>query len=1621
MNVFEFRNQLVAEYEKFTRSFTRIRAQDIEREVESRYNEGKFWPAPLVYLNPRFQSGGYIRDLVKQGVLDAECERIFRIKNKKDTRGKALRLYKHQRDGIEIAKRGQSYVLTTGTGSGKSLAYFIPIIDDVIRRRRAGDGRKGITAIVVYPMNALCNSQREELERYLCLGYEEGQEPVTFARYTGQESQEERDRIAENPPDILLTNYVMLELIMTRFQDTDKAVRRHAEGLKFLVLDELHTYRGRQGADVAMLVRRVRERFNKDLQCIGTSATMASEGSAQSRNEAVAGVASLLFGDTVAPDNVVAESLSPVTDDSTKTDKTSLCRAIQLGVPKGATHDELAAHPVAAWVERTLGLEQQDGRLIRITRPLTLQEATERLAADSGINLDECESYLTEFLLASHQCRDENGLAFFAFRLHQFISCGWNVYSTLEGPGERYLTLQGQRFKPGDRDRPLFPLSFCRRCGQEYIPVWAHLSAKEPTSFTPRELYDRASDEEEIRFGYLMPSAVDTSVETDVERQYPEEWLEHRGGTVRVKAHLRRYRPIPLQVDTQGKVAEGGMPVHFIPESFRYCLNPDCDAVYSGHVRSEFRKLSRLSSEGRSSATTILTLSSLKYLIGSGLDERTKKLLAFTDNRQDASLQAGHFNDFVQILLLRGALLAAMRGAGGQPLKDDCFTQKVLNRLRLHDSDYASNPGAKGTVAERTRETLRQVIGYRLYCDLQRGWRINNPNIEQLGLLRIDYQDLINCCEDQEEWLSRHPLLGSISAEGRFEIAKQLLELMRRALCIKTRYLDPIFHESLRNRSHTSLNQSWGLIDGEKLSAHRFMVPRPSLRRKQRGSNTYHVSHRSKFGGSLKTTEFWGADNPHFPEKFDEETYNRVVDDILDVLKVYGLVVRESLDQGRNGYLINGSVLEWREADPVDVHTKEAPNEFFRDLYENVADLLDSRDRLLHRLEAREHTAQVDAELREEREHRFRRGMQREGASKGLPVLYCSPTMELGVDIATLNAVYMRNVPPTPANYAQRSGRAGRSGQPALVVTYCAPTSPHDQYFFSDPTRMVAGVVNPPSIDLANEDLIRSHLQAVWLAETGVKLGYSVPEVLDLEDSKRLPLDEGIAQQIGSPRVVENATRRAEGILSTLESMLTKQAAPWYTASWRKNAMASAEERFNKSFNRWRSLFSATVKQMRSANATIENAAATETDRREAKGRYDEAFTQQKLLLGSIQTFNSDFYTYRYLAAEGFLPGYNFPRLPLLAFIPGMRMNVGRNSFLSRPRFLGLSEFGPQAIIYHEGSTYRVRRVIFSVTEETITVGGKLPVQAARLCPSCGYGHFSEQRDFECCVSCNESLEGGKRIETLHRIDQVSTRRAYRITSDEEERQRQGYEMISTLRFSEERGRTRVDVSTIEYNGEPILEFKYGPAARIWRINLGWRRRKAKSVFGFSVDPTTGEWTRDSQAPTDVEDDSVGDGKTVQRITPYVQDSRNALIVRPMVDEFSEEAMVSLQYALKRGIEQEFQLEESELAAEPLPDRDQRSTILFYEAAEGGAGVLTRVASGSDVVSKVARRALEVCHYASKSGGWKNVNDLEDRNDNCEAGCYHCLLSYYNQWDHDLIDRKNKMMVRQANSAQYSQ
>ena len=143
--------------------------------------------------------------------------------------------------------------------------------------------------------------------------------------------------------------------------------------------------------------------------------------------------------------------------------------------------------------------------------------------------------------------------------------------------------------------------------------------------------------------------------------------------------------------------------------------------------------------------------------------------------------------------------------------------------------------------------------------------------------------------------------------------------------------------------------------------------------------------------------------------------------------------------------------------------------------------------------------------------------------------------------------------------------------------------------------------------------------------------------------------------------------------------------------------------------------------------------------------------------------------------------------------------------------------------------------------------------------------------------------------------------------------------------------------------------------------------------------------------------------KTV-RVIPYVEDTKNCLILEPL-ERYSREVMATLQAAFKQAIQLEYQLEERELYAEPLPDYTNRKEILFFESSEGGAGVLRQLVDDRNAFGNLVRRALEVCHYDPNTG--MDLGRSEFSREDCEAACYDCLLSYTNQQDHRLIDRKS--------------
>ena len=1211
------------------------------------------------------------------------------------------------------------------------------------------------------------------------------------------------------------------------------------------------------------------------------------------------------------------------------------------------------------------------------------------LADITGIDEAEAGAQLRGQLMAGYKITNpETGFRIFAFRLHQFISRGETVYTSLEGEATRYITTSQQKFVPDKKTEGhlLLPLAFCRECGQEYYSVLLKRVEGEGVEGTARPFGERSQSKTE-EAGYLYVNS-EHPWPTDVEgvvALVPDDWVEEHNGAQRVTNYYRKYLPRIFRFGADGKQHEEGIQVAFVPEPFRFCLR--CGVTYGGAQRSDFGKLAGLGSGGRSTATTILAESVIRWLRQSDLAPEARKLLSFTDNRQDASLQAGHFNDFIQIGLLRSALFRAVSNAGDEGLRYDVLAQRVFDALDLDKHLYAIDETVKYAAEEETNRALRNVIGYRLYRDLERGWRVTSPNLEQCGLLHIEYDSLSALCGDEGLWTELHPALSSAAPEVRERAAHVLLDFMRRELCIKVDYLRAEFQEQIQQQSSVRLRPPWAVDENERLETSRSLVPRSQRPNDYRG-NVF-LSPRGGFGQFIARKKTF----PGYDHKIKLDERQAIFLDLLKALRVAGLVeiVNDPKDDFPS-FQVPPSGFRWKAGDGTEgyhdeVRRPRAPeggtktNPFFVNFYGTVAE--DAKG-----LIAREHTAQVPSELREERETAFR--------SASLPVLFCSPTMELGVDIAELNAVNMRNVPPTPANYAQRSGRAGRQGQPALVFTYCATGSPHDQYFFRRPEVMVAGQVAPPRIELGNEDLVRAHVHATWLAETGVSLGASLKDIVDVSgEQPSLEVLPSVLDQLQNAHAMERARTRVGEVLASIESEL--ETADWFTPGWADQVLNQAVKSFERACDRWRSLYLAALNQSNVQHKVIQDASRPESDKKQAKRLRAEAESQLALLTAEdSRLMQSDFYSYRYFASEGFLPGYSFPRLPLSAYIPARQTASGRDEFVSRPRFLAISEFGPRSILYHEGSRYIINKVILPVPEagdEEAAI-----TRAAKRCDACGYLHpIAGPAGADVCEHCEAPL--GAAITSLFRLQNVSTRRRDRITSDEEERQRQGFEIRTAMRFVEHGGVPSFRVGEARSSRSTLATLTYGQSATLWRINMGWTRSVKQNRYGFVLDTERGYWAK-SESPEDDVDDPMSKKQAV--VIPFVEDHKNALLIEP-IPPLELAQMASLQAALKTAIGVFYQLEDGELASEPLPSDVERRLVLLYESAEGGAGVLRQLLEDPDALARVAAKALEICHFDPATG--EDIGSAPGAKERCEAACYDCLMSYTNQRDHGFLDR----------------
>ena len=735
--------------------------------------------------------------------------------------------------------------------------------------------------------------------------------------------------------------------------------------------------------------------------------------------------------------------------------------------------------------------------------------------------------------------------------------------------------------------------------------------------------------------------------------------------------------------------------------------------------------------------------------------------------------------------------------------------------------------------------------------------------------------------------------------------------------------------------------------------------------------------------------------------------YRKFILQLMDKLKEADYLVEETAKNTKNEevpiFRLRINKILWKRGDcktikpdPIKQLAYKSqspqPNPFFLKLYQR--DFTKGK-----RLEAADHTGQLSVAERQDREDRFRAEWYIEDDRKcpddnkihneSISALFCSPTMELGVDIGGLSAVHMRNAPPNATNYVQRSGRAGRSGQGALVFTYCSSFSSHDRHYFQHQPDLVAGVVQAPRIELCNEELLATHLNALAISIIGLpgldtESGRPSLTQLIEEGSPNMPLRSSVIDGLKlSPMNFELLKATFGQVIESFAEKLQEPSTIWYTDDWVERHLNSLSQQLDDAMERWRKMYESARTLLKNATQALQSGhlKVSSKEYKDRKRLQDQATRQLNLLRNQHGGFAelSEFYPYRYLASEGFLPGYNFTRLPLRVFLPSGNTS---GNYISRPRAIALREFGPRNIIYHNGSKHRLSQLVVQDAPSSL--------MDAKISKRSGYFLMGNQSDLEICPFSGTNLGDSANKEHIHDLLEMTESRGTettRITCEEEERISRGYQIESYFHIDSD-DFSIIRLATAQSGDIHLLNLRFIPAARLIHLNRGWRSQKTE---GFPIGMTSGNWAKAMPEP----DSGASEESRIVKL--WTSNLADALYIEPIAALGLEpDGVITLQYTLKRAIESLFQVEEREIGVSAMGD-PQSPNIFLYEASEGSLGILSQFVENRKIFPEVIEKAKQICRF-------------DDEQYKAPAS-YNDLMSYYNQRDHR---RLNRFLIQDA-------
>ena len=1597
---------------------------------------------PYISLSRPFRQGAAVADLVAEGVFHPHMRQRIPAE--------ITHLYGHQEEAVRSIQAGRTTLVSTGTGSGKTECFLYPVISRCLDLRDSGVP-VGISAVLVYPMNALAEDQLGRLRGLLAgtgitFGIYVGKTPDLESEVTGirlpagssradyearlaavrregrsesvlpaeEVCSREKMRQPGGAPRILLTNVKQLELLLTRGVDAELFAGAR---LDYLIFDEAHTFTGAQGAETACLIRRLRAfcgRREGDTVCVATSATIVDQDNPDAAWEFAArffgvdrtrvatvgevyepevwlGARATPGAPTGDPESLLAACAAAVDDEG---DRETAVRAAYRGLagrdlPAGpleeALHGALSGNEIAHALSELLASPRPLQEL-----PAALQGRIERAVTEAEI--------LAWLTLGAAARKD--GRPLLRPVVHGFIrGISGAVVSFEDGSDEPRLWLAAEdeveaatKNAGGESARAHFPVTTCTTCGQHYYI--AHLADFEFTAKSPGG-GEAAGDGscwlplDETRGGCRVVLS-DRIIGGD-----DDDSISEHDRT----APLYFCRKCGAAHPEQGSrclacgVVGGRVELYAIrqrkdnPGVLSSCLS--CGAT-GRRLGTRYREPARAVRATNVADVHVLAQDMVHH------SER-ERLLVFCDNRQDAAFQAGWMKDHARRFRLR-SLMAEGLAAGpvsigdlAHYLDDRLEKEEALSRALVPEVwQVVRKEGGGGRHEQERRKFLRIQVLREVTLSSRQA-----VGLEPWGRLKVDYLGL----EPAHPWIQGQADALGLPTEELCEGIAGLLDYLRR----KRALYDPereIFSKYWMN-GDLEVEQGYIPQFGGPVGTKLRRSPAETAEEKARGLITQWLSDRGettirqmavKWGvsredsedflssafeflketGLLKPVRLKGSKGNPLP--FVSEVYQVDADRLR--LRANRGVYRCGTCSRRGTRTTPGSLCPaWRCNGTIAFQRED------KDSYD-----LQLLDQGYSMLRPEEHTAMVPHDERERLENLFK------GGSDAVNCFVCTPTLELGVDIGRLDAILMRNVPPLPANYWQRAGRAGRRHRMAVDLTYCRPIS-HDRAYFADPLKLLKGRVDPPSFNLRNPLMVKKHVHSAVITRLQAlakDTGRSAAERKVVDDALRDCLPKQVSHYLFENGFIRERPFDLNALDQVVRGHLDELAAhveDVFSQGWPEadaDVVAPAELRGHVEgfVDDLSEVISRLHRRLRWALDQMSRLNALRLQRGDLDQEDDSLFNRcnrlVKRLKGTARRSRrdaegvDDVSTFGVLAAEGFLPGYGLDTGSVVgsAEIPFWR--TGAMDFvLPRPTSIALREYVPGNLIYANGHRFVARRFHRDVDEARI----EMPVFEVST---------ERQAVKETGAGAAVATLGADCLRTIAVCD-VDLAHQSHISDDEELRFQMGVAVYGLER-------DRHNGGTAWRWGERALHLRKGVAMRL--VNVGassaierFRRLGYPicTVCGQSRSPLSSEKEREKFNESHAE----RCGRPIEPVGLYADVVADAMSLPACSDHtVAYSVLEALRMAATRVLD--MHQEDLQILVIGHTDREEVDGLL-WDPMPGGSGLLERICARFEDVVNVAREIVGKCPAV------------------CDTSCIDCMQTFRNGFYHRYLDRRRAL------------